>query len=102
MPDPPGVCTAAFVRCFHCIQSIRIIIQQDRRAMLHAGSVPAEDAAMTAAAAEASPAAAVAVAADMSDNEEEEFLELPEAQHHMVKPEFLDIAPQLRAHYEQR
>ena len=49
----------------------------------------------------ADPAAGGAAAAGGSDSEDE-YLELPEAQHWAVQPSFLDAADELRAHFEER
>ncbi|PSC67839.1 Oxoglutarate iron-dependent dioxygenase [Micractinium conductrix] len=54
----------------------------------------------------AADAAAAAAGADGGGASEEddsgEWLELPEAQHVLLEPDFLDVAPQLRAHYDER
>lgn len=57
--------------------------------------------------AEASTAAQPAAAVEGSGGSEpqpteEEYLEMPEAEHIILQPDFLDIASQLRGHYDQR
>ncbi|KAL4425742.1 hypothetical protein ABPG75_009758 [Micractinium tetrahymenae] len=88
----PRRCRAAVVRCRAAADSA-------------AGAAVQQAAAEASAAWTAEPAAAAAAAevdSGQQHEDEDEYLEMPEAQHVILQPDFLDVAPQLRAHFDQR